>query len=169
MTAPRRIAIVALAATVAIGALAGPAAAKLPQLRFEQRQADAGTTVSAVIHLWPSPRQLERLRFFLVHAHDLAAMFRPYEWMIFGKSARAATRDSRLIELAPVAVADSVTADGWITVEIALPDGIRRGRYTTAVLVCSPGCVLELGLTPRRLTILRSIGKWDQRLALRVG
>jgi hypothetical protein len=165
----RGTAVVALAATAAFGALAGPAAAKLPLLRFEQARAEAGTTVSAAMPVWPQLR-LERLRFFLVHARDLAALFPRDDYAIFGKQARVVARDERLLELDPVPVADSETDEGWITVELTIPDGIRTGTYTTAALLCRPSpCVLQPALTPSRMAILRSIGRWNQRLALRVG
>ena len=164
----RRGGIAALAATVTLVALAGAADAKSPQLRFEQRRVAAGTTIRATIQVWPSARRLERLRFFLVHGRDLNAMFPPHEWMLFGKEAHAAIRDARFIELDVAPVAGSETRDQWVKVMVALPHGIRPGSYTTSVLSCQQTCVLELALTPRRLSILRSISKWNQKFALRI-
>jgi len=152
---------------IACGVLVEPAASKLPQLRFEQRRADAGSTVKAAVPIWPS-LELDKLRFYLVHERDLAAMFSPYEWMLFRAAAQAAAKDKRFIELDVPATDGSVARTGPVPVQITLPHDLRPGQYTTAVLLCAPTCVLELALTSRRMAILRSISKWNQGFALRV-
>lgn len=159
--------IVACVAVVAVGSHAEPAEAKMPQLRFEARRAAAGSTVSAVVRPWPQG-SLGQLRFFLVHGHDLAAMFHPTEWMAFGTHARKTAKDVRFVAVRAVPVPGRETSDGWVTAQIRIPATLPRGQYTTAVLACEGTCVLELALQPRRLSILRSIGRWDQRLALRI-